>query len=84
MFTRHIPKQADIDKFLQIPKAKVTKSYYLSVTASELVTEYPHYPAFNSIYNYITQTVLPKDKRSQRMVIVNVKNYVVTNGVLSD
>ena len=68
-FTRHIPKQTDIEKFLEILKAKVTKSYDLSVSASELVKEYPNSPAFNSIYSYITQNVLPKDKRSQRMVI---------------
>ena len=79
---RHIPKQTDIDKFLQILKAKVTKSYDLSVTATELVKEYPHSPAFSSIYNYITQNVLPKDKRSQRMVIANAENYIVANGVL--
>ena len=54
VFTRHIPKQTDINKFLQILKAKVTKSYDLSVTATELVKEYPHSPAFSSIYNYIT------------------------------
>ena len=61
VFTRHIPKQTDIDKFLQILKAKVTKSYDLSVTATELVKQYPHSPAFGSIYNYITQNVLPKE-----------------------
>ena len=82
VFTRHIPKQTDIDKFLQILKAKVTKSYDLSVTATELVKEYPHSPAFSSIYNYITQNVLPKDKRSQRMVIANAENYIVVNSVL--
>ena len=82
VFTWHIPKQTDIDKFLQILKAKVTKSYDLSITASELVKEYPHSPAFSSIYNSITQNVLPKDKRSQRMVIANAENYVVANGVL--
>ena len=82
VFTRHIPKQADIDKFLQILKAKVTKSYELSVTASELLKEYPHSQAFNSIYNYITQNVLPNDKRSKRMAIANAENYVVANGVL--
>ena len=77
VFTRHIPKQTDIDKFLQILKAKVTKSYDLSVTATELVKEYPHSPAFSSVYNYITQNVLPKDKRSQRMVTANAENYIV-------
>ena len=50
VFTRHIPKQADIDKFLQILKAKVTKSYDLSVTASELVKEYPHSPACSVVF----------------------------------
>ena len=82
MFIRHIPKQTDIDRFLQILKAKVTKSYDLSVTATEPVKEYSHSPAFSSIYNYITQNVLPKDKRSQRMVIVNAEHYIVANGVL--
>ena len=37
VFTRHTPKQTDIDKFLQILKTKVTKSYDLSVIATELV-----------------------------------------------
>ena len=82
VFTQHIPKQTDIDKFLQILKAKVTKSYDLSVTATELVKEYPHSPAFSSIYTYITQNILPKDKRSQRMVIANAENYIVANGIL--
>ena len=62
-----------LTNFLKILKAKVTKSYDLSVSASELVKEYPHFPAFNSIYSYITQNVLPKDKRSQRMVIANAE-----------
>ena len=82
VFIRHIPKQTDIDKFLQILKSKVTKSHDLSVTAKELVKEYSHSPAFSSIYNYITQNDLPKDKRTQRMVIANAEHYIVANGVL--
>ena len=82
VFTQHILKQTDIDKFLQILKSKVTKSYDLSITAQELVQEYSHSPAFGSIYNYITQNFLPKDKRSQRMVIANAEHYIVANGVL--
>ena len=56
--------------------------YSLSVTARELVKQYPHSPTFSSIYNYITQNVLPKDKRSQRMVIANAENYIVVNNIL--
>ena len=54
----------------------------VSITAQELVQEYSHSPAFGSIYNYITQNVLPKAKRSQRMVIANAEHYIVANGVL--
>ena len=67
---------------MKILKAKVTKSYDLSVSVSELVKEYPHSPAFNSIYSYITQNDLPKDKTSQRMVITYAENYIVVNGIL--
>ena len=49
VFIRNIPKQTDIDKFLQILKAKVTKSYDLSVTATELVKEYSHSPVKDRI-----------------------------------
>ena len=48
VFTRHIPKQTDIDRILQVLKAKVTKSYKLPVTASELVKEYPQSPVFKT------------------------------------
>ena len=44
VFTRHIPKQTDIDKYLQILKAKVTKSYDLSVECiriSQRISTFP-------------------------------------------
>ena len=82
VFTRHIPKQTHIDRFLQVLKAKVTKSYKLPVTASELVKEYPQSPVFKHIYAYITKNVLPPDRRTQRIVIANAEHYVVANGIL--
>ena len=62
VFTRHTPKQDDIDKFLRILKAKVAKSYDLPLTAIELQKEYTHFPAFKAIYKFITQGSLPSDK----------------------
>ena len=81
VFTRHIPKQTDIEKFLKILKAKVTKSYDLSVTVTELVKEYPHSPAFKHIPMYITKNILPQDHCIQRMVIASAKHYVVANNL---
>ena len=82
VFTRHIPKQEDIDKFLQVLQQKMTKSYELSVTATELAQEYPHSSAFQHIYKYIVHNVLPRDKRTQRMVIANAESYIVANNLL--
>ena len=62
VFTPHIPKQTDIDKFLQILKAKVTKSYDLSVTAAELVKEYPIHQLLVVFITTLHKTFYPKIK----------------------
>ena len=82
VFTRHIPKQEDIDRFLQVLKAKVTKTYDLPLNAQELLKAYPTSPAFKDIYNYITVNQVPSTKRQQRMVQTNAENYIVANGLL--
>lgn len=82
VFTRHIPKQVDIDKFLKVLKAKVIKSYDLPFTTSELIKEYPNSAAFSHIYTYITKNILPTNRRAQRIVIANAEHYIVANGIL--
>ena len=50
IFTRHIPKQKEIDEFLQILKAKVTKDYKLPLLAKSIINAYAQSPAFKNIY----------------------------------
>ena len=82
VFTRHIPKQQEIDRFIDILKTKMTTGYPLTVGAADLAKEYPNSPFFKHVYKYITQNILPKDKRIQRMVIVNAESFIVANGLL--
>ena len=82
IFSRHIPKQKEIDEFLAVLKAKVTKDYKLPLLAQSIITAYPQSPAFKNIYQYITTNTLPPNRRLQRSIISNSDNYIVADGLL--
>ena len=82
IFRRHIPKQKEIDEFLSVLKAKVTKDYKLPLLAQSIINAYPQSPAFKNIYQYITTNTLPPNRRLQRSIISNAGNYIVANGLL--
>ena len=82
LFTRHIPKQKDIEDFLKILRAKVLHSYSLPLLASEIQQAYKTSSAFKNIYQYITTNMLPSNKRLQHSVISNAENYIVADGLL--
>ena len=82
IFSRHIPKQKDIDDFLAVLKAKVTKEYKLPLLAQSIINAYPQSPAFKNIYQYITTNTLPPNRRLQRSIISNSDNYIVADGLL--
>ena len=50
IFRHHIPKQVELDKFLQILKKKVIRDYSLPISIKELGTEYPNSPFFSKIF----------------------------------
>ena len=55
VFSRHIPKQTEIDEFLAVLKAKVTKEYKLPLLAQSIINAYPQSPAFRKhlpVYYY--------------------------------
>ena len=82
IFTRHIPKQKEIDEFLAILKAKVTKDYKFPLLAKSIIHAYSQSPAFKNIYHYIMTNTLPPNRRLQRSVIANADNYIVADGLL--
>ena len=82
IFTRHIPKQVEIDKFLKVLKSKVRNSYNLPVQIQDLAQAYLTSPAFAGIYKYIKNNVLPSHKRAQRTVLTNAEHYFIANDLL--
>ena len=51
----HIPKQAEIDKFLDVLKKKVIHDYTLPLSAKQLRAECKNSPFFKDIHNYISK-----------------------------
>ena len=51
----HIPKQVEIDKFLDVLKKKVIHDYTLPLSAKQLRAEYKNSPFFKDIHNYISK-----------------------------
>ena len=51
----HIPKQVEIDKFLDVLKKKVIHDYTLPLSAKQLRAEYRNSPFFKDIHNYISK-----------------------------
>ena len=53
IFRRHIPKQVELDKFIDALKEKVIHDYNIPVSVKALRTEYKRSPYFRDIVKYI-------------------------------
>ena len=59
---KFLPKQADIDKILNVIQSKVLKGTHLPVTVKEIQVGYLVSPYFKDIYLYLAQNKLPSTK----------------------
>ena len=59
---KFIPKQADIDKILQVIQRKVLKGMHLPVTIKEIQAGYLLSPYLKDIYLYLAQNKMPSTK----------------------
>ena len=79
---KHIPKQAEIDKMLNLIKRKVLRDYHLPVNVHNLRREQRQCPHFRDVYGYITSGLLPAKKCAARRVIADSEHYILIEGVL--
>ena len=59
---KFLPKQADIDKILDIIRRKVLKGSYLPITIKEIQASYLTSPYFTDLYRYLAQNKIPIKK----------------------
>ena len=82
IFRAHIPKAAELRKFMKHLKSKVIHDYHLPISVKELRAEYPTSPAFKDIYSYVTNGKIHLFGPAARKFKQQCEDYVVMSGVL--
>ena len=82
IFRAHIPKAAELRKFMKHLKSKVIHDYHLPMSVKELRAEYPTSPAFKDIYSYVTNGKIHLFGSAARKFKQQCEDFVVMSGVL--
>ena len=79
---KYLPKQEDIDKFLNIIKRKVLKGTHLPLTIKEIQAGYLNSMFFKDLYRYMAQNKLPWEKNAICKVLTLSQNYILLDQLL--
>ena len=82
IFRAHIPKAAELRKFMKHLKSKVIHDYHLPMSVKELRAEYPTSPAFKDIYSYVKNGKIHLFGPAARKFKQQCEDFVVMSGVL--
>ena len=84
IFRKHLPRQLEINKFLESLKRKVIHDYDIPVLIKELSTEYEKSSFFMDIYKYITKGHIPSSIKGHalRKLKTECEDYLVIDDVL--
>ena len=79
---KFLPKQADIDKILQVIQRKVLKNTHLPIEIKDIQVGYLHSPYFKDLYQYLLQNKLPHSKPAIKKLEALSKRYVLLDSLL--
>ena len=81
---KHLPKQVQLDKWIEKLKRKILQDYDIPITVKELIAEYEASPQFRDIYKYITKDFVPAQFKGHKLRTFKAQceGYVVVRGVL--
>ena len=79
---KYLPKQADIDKILEIIQRKVLKGKHLPIKIKEIQAGYLCLPYFKDLYLYLSQNKLPSSKPAIRKIETLSEKYVMLDSLL--
>ena len=84
IFRKHLPRQLEINKFLESLKRKVIHDYDISISIKELSAEYEKSPFFLDIYKYITKGHIPSSIKGHalRKLKTECEDYLVIDDIL--
>lgn len=82
MKTRHIPKQYELDRMMNVIKRKIIRDYNLPIDIRTLKTEQETSVFFKPIYDYLAYDILPNDRKAAKSVKLRAEEYILCNGLL--
>ena len=84
IFQKHLPKQVELDKYMEKLKKKIINNYELPLTTKELIPEQKRSPFFKDIYKYVTSGRIPSDVIGKAACSLQreCENYLIAEGVL--
>ena len=82
LIQKFLPKQADIDKILDIIRRKVLKGTHLPLTIKEIQAGYLTSPYFKDLYLYLVQNKLPNKKSAIHKVENLAERFIMLDSLL--
>ena len=82
LFMKHIPKQQELDKFVNYLKQRVIHDCNVPLTVKELKAEYHVDPYFRDIVKYLEKDYCRYVGKAQTVFKMQCEDYVLVNGVL--
>ena len=82
LFSKHIPKQQEIDTLLKNLHKWVLHNLMVNLDTKDLIESYTASLRYREIYNYIADGRLPGNAITQKKVAGEAANYVVVNSLL--
>ena len=79
---KFLPKQTDIDKFLNVIKRKVLKGAHLPLTIKEIQAGYLTSPYFKDLYLYLAQNRLPSKRSAIHNVETLAERFILLDSLL--
>ncbi len=81
-YMTHLPKQKDLDKFLDQLNFKCLNLYQLPFDMIQLATAQLNDPYFKPFIQYLKHDSLPTNKRLRKNIMSQSENYILFNNVL--
>ena len=82
LFMKHIPKQKELDKFVNYLKQRVIHDCKVPLSIKELKAEYHVDPYFKDIVKYLEKDYCRYVGKAQTVFKMQCEDYVLVNGVL--
>ena len=82
IFRKHIPKQVELDKFIDALKEKVIHDYNIPISVKALRAEYKRSPYFRDIVKYIRTGYCSYVGKAQRLFKLLCEDYILMDDIL--